>query len=305
MRWASRTRDRSAAPRCSARPTSPPAWSANSPSCKASWAAYYALAQGEKPEIADAIRDHYKPLGPNDSLPASDIGAIVALADKLDSITSLFAAGEKPTGSKDPFALRRAALGVLRILRARHLEARGEIDLALYANAEVIEFFRERLRGMLKDTIRHDAAEAAFHADRKGFDPCEVWARAQALLGMTQSDKATIEAIKRVLNILAAEEKKAKATFTFDAKKMQPLREPAEKELYAALKKAQGDIANAIESPPFALEALNTLTAPINLFFDNVLVNADEPGLREARLSLLAGIREAASQIADFSKIEG
>ncbi len=253
---------------------------------------YYALAQGESPEIADAIRDHYKPMGANDSLPESDLAAIIAIADKLDSITSLFAAGEKPTGSKDPFALRRAALGVLRILWERE----WDLDLAAYVHDKsVIEFFQDRLKNMLREhKVRHDAIEAAGRSMDAGFNPFAHANRAHILADWlhTPTGVHALAAIKRAMNILAAEEKKAKTSYQFAAAKNAAFAKPAEQKLLAAL-----------QQKIVSLEALSQLAVPINQFFDDVLVT--EEGFRESRLALLAGVRETANQIADFSKIEG
>jgi glycyl-tRNA synthetase beta chain len=250
---------------------------------------YYALAQGETAEVADAIRDHYKPQGASDSLPASDLAAIIALADKLDSIISLFAAGEKPTGSKDPLALRRAALGCLRILLAQG----WNLDLASFVSADVTDFFRDRLKTMLRDDgVRHDIIEASFAVSDGSFNPLAIVANARALSDFTAQQQSALAAIKRALSILAAEEKKAKTTYGFAAAKNAAFAKPTEQQLLAALQQ------NVV-----SLDALAGLAAPINQFFDDVLVT--EEGHRDARLSLLAGVRECTQTIADFSKIEG
>ncbi len=245
---------------------------------------YYATAQGASPAIADAIRDHYKPLGAGDSVPEAPLAAIVGTADKLDSILSLFAAGEKPTGSKDPLALRRAALGILRTV----LHHGWKLDFAaLGVTGEVAEFFSDRLKNVLKDEgLRHDLIEASFI---DGFDPLAIATRARTLTAWiaTQGGKDALAAIKRASNILAAEEKKAKTTFQSGT----AAHLEAEKKLVAALGK------------PTAPADLETLTAPINQFFTDVLVT--EPEFRDARLGLLASVRATASSIADFSKIEG
>ena len=273
---------------------------------------YYALAQGESPAIADAIRDHYKPVGANDSLPESDLAAIVAIADKLDSILSLFAAGEKPTGSKDPLALRRAALGVLRIMLAKEwyldlgtfvIPTKAGIPLkeipasaGMTTNTEVTEFFRDRLKVILRDEgIRHDMIDASLSLADQGFSPLAIARRARTLTAWLASPggKEAFAAIKRALNILAAEEKKAKTTITVDSNRINSLTMPVEQDLWQLVQKTT-------HSTPAALE---TLTAPINQFFNDVLVT--EPEFREARLGLLAAVRASASSIADFTKLEG
>ena len=250
---------------------------------------YYALAQGEKPEVADAIRDHYKPLGANDFAPDSALASIVALADKLDSIVSLFAAGEKPTGSKDPLALRRAALGILTIMHKQG----WNLDLAKFAPTDVLDFFRDRLKQVLRDEgIRHDVIDATLISGSATCIPGALTAQAHALNQWltTPEGSATLAAIKRVLNILAAEEKKAKTQFA--PRLAAQWETPAEQAL------AQ------IAGSKFATIAdLVPLTKPINDFFDAVLVN--EPTHREARLGLLATLRGATTPLVDFSKIEG
>lgn len=248
---------------------------------------YYATAQGESQEIADAIRDHYKPLGASDSVPESPLAAIIAIADKLDSITSLFAAGEKPTGSRDPLALRRAAMGVLYIL----LEHKWDLDITAYCNSEVIDFFYDRWKQAMRDDgVPVSVIEAIGNAD-KGFAPTKRKNKAWVLKNWLTTDAgtATLAAIKRAMNILAAEEKKSKTTF---APTVSGAVEPSEKALVAAL------------SLPMQKPAdLERLAAPIQQFFTDLMVT--EEGKRDARLGLLASVREATLHIADFSKIEG
>ena len=309
---------------------------------------YYAMAQGESAAIADAIRDHYKPLGAGDSLPESELAAIIAIADKLDSIVSLFAAGEKPTGSKDPLALRRAALGILRIIldsgysveldsliAFHYLEVKRDLlkvegnnlqnkslnllkkeapeiaelhteilrvttlltdggdfapnDIAIIY--DIIEFFKERIKQLMRDgDLPAMLIEARI--SKKRLIPKFILDETKALAAWlpTASGAETTTAIKRTLNLLAAEEKKAKTTFA--ATGFASLALPAEKAIITAL------------TSPFKTPAdLEALTAPINAFFDAVLVT--EPEFRDARLSLLAAVRDAANTIADFSKIEG
>lgn len=254
---------------------------------------YYATAQGESAEVADAIRDHYKPLGASDTPPDSELAAIIGIADRLDSISSLFAANEKPTGSKDPLALRRAALSVLRILnhQKRNLDIAPMIPAAI--RKDVIEFFKERLRQLLKEQgYRHDIIEAVMPTTNEEFTSELIFAKARELNDFTTKQQVTLAAIKRALNILAAEEKKAKTNYSFAAAKAAAFAKPAEQELH-----------NALQQNVVSLDALAGLAAPINKFFDDVLVT--EEGFKDARLSLLAGVRETTSRIADFSKIEG
>lgn len=319
---------------------------------------YYATAQGESQEVADAIRDHYKPLGANDSVPESKLAAIIAVADKLDSVISLFANGEKPTGSKDPLALRRSALGTLKTIlqhkfdfafdtlikahindlvfaayKADELGNEQKLksifsepkDMALLQTLleesdkehkeliglvtsdkhgvversvnkmtlDVVEFFRDRLKTMLKDEgVRHDIIEASFSVSDGSFNPLAIVANAKALNEFTTKQQVTLAAIKRALNILAAEEKKGKTSYTYAAAKAAAFAKPAEQDLHKALQQ------NVV-----SLDALASLAAPINKFFDDVMVT--EEGFKDSRLSLLAGVRETTSRIADFSKIEG
>jgi glycyl-tRNA synthetase beta chain len=256
---------------------------------------YYANAQGEAKAVVEAIYEHYKPAGAGDSLPATELGAILSVADKLRMMQSLFAAGEKPTGSKDPFALRRAALGALRIVRERQ----WGINFASFTpSAELLEFLRERLKNLLRDDgVRHDVIEAGFASAGGGFTPHHLSLETHQLMQWLVSDAgvSALAAIKRALNILAAEEKKSPAPFTFSVEKSGILNDKTETELLAVLKTI------SVEKP----QDLEALTAPINAFFDTILVNSEDPELRAARLSLLAGVREVSRKIADFSKIEG
>lgn len=264
---------------------------------------YYAKAQGEPDAIAEAIYEHYKPQGAGDDLPKTELGAIIAIADKLDSITSLFAAGEKPTGSKDPLALRRAALGVLRIV----LWNKWELDIAALIGdkkiaSEIVEFFTDRLKNILRESsLRHDAIEAVFAAKMSTttLKPMllSVPVHDLVLWLETPAGKDTLTAIKRSMNILAAEEKKSKTTFAPAI--AATLAAPAEKALAESLKNVDSRLRGNDAVP----EALESLTAPINQFFTDLLVT--EEGHREARLGLLAAVRDAANRIADFSKLEG
>lgn len=250
---------------------------------------YYAKAQNETDAVCEAIYEHYKPQGSADSLPTTDLGAIISVADKLRMIQSLFAAGEKPTGSKDPFALRRAALGILRIV----LDKGWNLDFSSFTpSQEILDFFHERLKNILKDEgVRHDIIEASF-ASVGSFNPLTIAHNAKALLEFTAKQQVTLAAIKRVINILTAEEKKAKTQYQFVAAKTAAFSKPAEQELLTALHQ---NVAS--------LDALATLAAPINTFFNDVMVT--EEGHKDARLSLLAGVRDTVMKIADFSKIEG
>ena len=251
---------------------------------------YYATQQGESQPVADAIRDHYKPVGASDDVPTDPITICVALADKLDSIISLFAAGEKPTGSKDPLALRRAALGVIRII----WKDGYNIDLHdLGATDEVIAFFRERLVSLLRDDgISHDIISACLAVSGKGLNISVLTQNCHRLQKWLATDegKVFLGSIKRALNILASEERKTKT-------ELSPLRlklsEPAERAL-----------ADAVYgwSEYSRLNALEMLSKPINVFFDDLHIN--EEGKKEARLGLLAELRDITRKYADFSLVE-
>ncbi len=262
---------------------------------------YYAKAQGKNDAVADAIRDHYVPRGASaadakELTAQSELSGIIAIADKLDSIGELFKAGEKPTGSKDPLALRRAALGVLRILNRhkRNLDIAPLIDTKV--RKEVIEFFKDRLKQLLKEqSYRHDVIEAVMPETNETFVSELIFAKARLLDEWLSAPAGTetLAAIKRAMNILAAEEKKSKTTF---APSTSGAVEPSEKALVAALAEAQKNTA----AGPACLERL---AAPIQQFFTDLMVT--EEGKRDARLGLLAAVREATLHIADFSKIEG
>ena len=263
---------------------------------------YYALHDGEDPEIAGAVRDHYKPLGPSDAVPADPISSCVALADKLDSLTGFFAVGEKPTGSGDPFALRRAALGVIRIILEKRLR------LPLDVSGELLSFFADRLKVALREKgIRHDLIDAVFALSQED-DLVRLVARVEALQDFLKTDDGAnlLAGYKRAANILKVEEKKDKKTFIGEVDERK-LSEPAEKALHAALTKSLAEIAPALAREDFAgaMHHMAALRVPVDAFFDCVKVNAEEPKIRENRLHLLAALRAAIHRIGDFSKIEG
>ena len=262
---------------------------------------YYALHDGENTEIADAARDHYRPVGPSDAVPTAKIAIAVALADKLDALTGFFAAGEKPTGSGDPFALRRAALGVIRIL----LENKLRFPLAL--SDDLLSFFADRLKVALKENgIRHDLIDAVFSLGGED-DLVRLVARVEALQAFLKTDDGAnlLAGYKRAVNILKIEEKKDGKPFAGTVSE-KLLSDPAEKSLFAALQKAKVSIGPALAAEDFAaaMQQMAGLRGPVDLYFENVKVNADEAGLRQNRLDLLAGLRAVLHQVADFSRIE-
>jgi glycyl-tRNA synthetase beta chain len=263
---------------------------------------YYALHDKEDVAVADAARDHYKPVGPSDAVPSDKVAIAVALADKLDALTGFFAAGEKPTGSGDPFALRRAALGVIRIL----LE--NKLRFSLTGSNDLLSFFADRLKVALKEKgIRHDLIDAVFSLGNED-DLVRLVARVEALQAFLKTDdgKTLLAGYKRAANILKAEEKKDGITYISEVDETL-LPEPADKALHAALAKAIGAIGPALDKEDFAaaMQQMAALRVPVDAFFEAVKVNADDPKIRANRLHLLAGLRAALHRVADFSKIEG
>lgn len=303
---------------------------------------YYALEAGEPEAVADAARDHYKPLGPSDEVPTAPVSLAVALADKIDTLTGFWAIDEKPTGSKDPFALRRAALGVIRLilttgkpikLRAGLEEAFAALRLQgnndeLDASAammtakvnkvvksedkaladDLLSFLHDRLKVHLREQgIRHDIIDAVL-AQEGNDDLVRVVARATALNAMLATDdgKNLTQGLKRAGNILAQAEEKDGVEYSFGADpKFAETDE--ERALFAALDHADPAIRAAMkaEDYPAAMTAIAALRAPIDAFFEAVQVNSDNQILRRNRLNLLSRIRDAGRQIADFTRIEG
>jgi glycyl-tRNA synthetase beta chain len=289
----------------------------------------YAALQGEDAAVAEAIEDHWKPNGPSDRVPAGKVGLTVALADKLDTLVGFWAIDEKPTGSKDPYALRRAALGVIRMLlekeidldvisvcygHARSCGYEAPIDLAF----DLATFFSDRLKVQLReDGIRSDYVDAVFdmgmrrEAQIPGMENVKnilsISRRAKALRHFLDSEDGQnlLAGTKRATQLLAAEEKKG--TVVEGAVAADLLLLDAEKALHAAVENAAKDAAAAVAKEDFrsAMEALSTLRAPVDQFFNDVLVNDEDPAIRANRLALLAAIRAATGTVADFSKITG
>ncbi|MDN5928677.1 MAG: glycine--tRNA ligase subunit beta [Hyphomicrobiales bacterium] len=289
----------------------------------------YALLQGEHASVAAAVEEHYKPQGPSDSVPADPVSIAVALADKLDTLVGFWAIDEKPTGSKDPYALRRAALGVIRIL----VENGVTLRLTRWAKNDLLSFFHDRLKVYLRDQgARHDLidavlasgapdwtaagqaahAEASERSERSAVsadndDLLLIVRRVEALSTFldTEDGKNLLAGTKRAAKILAAEEKKG--TRVADAVDPTLFAEPSEKALFAAVNQAEREAGEAIGKQDFsaAMRALSVLRGPVDAFFEHVLVNADDEAVRANRLALLARIREATGQVADFSRISG
>jgi glycyl-tRNA synthetase beta chain len=301
----------------------------------------YAVLQGEEAAVSAAIEDHWKPMGPTEQVPEDKIAITVALADKLDTLIGFWAVDEKPTGSKDPFALRRAALGVIRILLERRVRlmllprieshmGRIDADIAVKQTGEkakqggdyltshgiagdglsrqldLLSFFHDRLKVYLRDQgARYDLIDAVLTPETD--DLLMVARRVEALTAFITSDdgKNLLAGTKRATQLLAAEEKKG--TVVADGVSEPLLKLDAEKELCAAITKASAEASEAIAKEDFrsAMEALSKLRAPVDRFFTDVLVNDEDAAIRANRLALLRLIREATGTVADFSKISG
>jgi glycyl-tRNA synthetase beta chain len=331
---------------------------------------YYARAHGEPADVAAAIGEHYRPQGPSDSIPTAPVSIAVALADKLDTLVGFFAIDEKPTGSKDPYALRRAALGVIRLIRENRLtipltdafwhhlpsitrdsfgqvmppeignfyyhdaktfedeamrvldEVKGplreefEMVLPSYRNvfgarSNLMSFFAERLKVQLREQgARFDLVDAVFSLEGQD-DLLLIVRRVEALGAFLDSNdgKNLLAGYRRAANILKAEEKKAPAEAESYAAPFltRKLVLPEEEVLADSLNHAVADAELAISSRDFAaaMRVLSRLRAPVDVFFDKVTVNADDPALRLNRLRLLSALRDAMHEVADFSKIAG
>jgi glycyl-tRNA synthetase beta chain len=260
---------------------------------------YYALHDGEPAAVADAIEAHYHPRFAGDALPEGNIACAVALADKLVSLTDLFGIGEKPTGEKDPFALRRAALGVVRIL--------VEKDLALpidsLAGADVVEFIYERFAGYLKDlgfsTLQVEAVLSQ-QPRQLNLVPRQLEA-VKAFQALPESESLAA-ANKRVANILRQAAAKGES---FGSAERSALKEQQEIALFDALQKATAGANQLFERGDYAgyLKTFAVLKAPVDAFFDKVMVMAEDKALRQNRLALLADLRKAMNRVADISKL--
>jgi glycyl-tRNA synthetase beta chain len=283
---------------------------------------YYALAEGLDSEVADAVRDHYRPQGPSDQVPRSDIAQAVALADKIDTLVGFWLIDEKPTGSKDPFALRRAALGVIRILlehqkqlpllgvfkKAIELHAVKGQDFADSIPDDLLVFFADRLKVYLREQgARHDLIDAVFSVGGED-DLVMIVKRVEALARFldTEDGRNLLAGVKRATNIIRIEEKRDSREFTGQPNS-RLLIQAEEKTLATAIASAEAQARRAVEAEDFeaAMRALAKLRSPVDSFFDRVTVNADDPSLRENRLKLLGRIRNATLAVADFSRIEG
>jgi glycyl-tRNA synthetase beta chain len=275
---------------------------------------HYARAQGEPEPVANAIAEHYSPKGPDDWCPRAPESVALALADRIDTLVGFFARGIRPTGSKDPFALRRAALGLIRLVLDNRLRLplRSVIEAAARGHGvtpptpDLLAFLGDRLKVHLRERgMRHDLVGAVFALGDD--DLVRLLARVDALhrLMGTADGHNLLVGYLRASNIVGIEEKRDGRSY---AASPDPrlLREPAERELYARLQEAVPRIKAAVAREDFdaAMRLLAGLRGPIDAFFEQILVNAMEPELRVNRLALLSGIRTALDQVADFSLIE-
>ena len=304
--------------------------------------------------IALAIEEHYKPQGPSDSVPTDPVAIAVALADKLDTLVGFWAIDEKPTGSKDPYALRRAALGIVRIIlenevrlqaaglgvvlnlynessravshnlkevlgvivekkpkaSAKYIEVPNE-DLQKYRECDfenLLTFILDRLKGYLKDQgLRHDVIDAIL--SQGGDDLLDIANRARALQAFSETDDGAnlMAGYKRAANILRAEDKKGALPDLSVPVDSAILSHKSEQNLIGMLELVRPKISKALETQAYseAMTALSSLRIPIDRFFEDVLVNDNDPKIRENRLRLLSFIRDTACTIADFDKIDG
>ncbi|MGE0285531.1 MAG: glycine--tRNA ligase subunit beta [Bradyrhizobium sp.] len=282
---------------------------------------YYALAQGEDAAVAAACEEHYKPQGPADRVPTDRVSIAVALADKIDTLVGFWAIDEKPTGSKDPFALRRAALGVIRLIAENALRlsilnvaksalsgltAKVATDAAKLP-ADLLAFFADRLKVQLRDQgARHDLVDAVFALEGQD-DLLMVVRRVEALGKFLDTDdgKNLLAGTKRASNILSIEEKKDKRSFD-GAPDAALYKLDEEKALAKAIDQVKSEAAAAVAREDFAaaMSAMAKLRPAVDAFFDKVKVNDDDPKVRENRLKLLNEIRSATRAVADFSKIQ-
>jgi len=288
---------------------------------------YYALAQGEDASVAAACEEHYKPLGPNDRVPTDPVSIAVALADKIDTLVGFWFEEEKPTGSKDPFALRRAALGVIRLVlpndlrlglesliksswhqhaqRATGVKPASKMEVLI---PELLSFFADRLKIQLREQgARHDLVDAVFALERQD-DLLLIVRRVEALGKFldTEDGKNLLAGYKRATNIIRIEEKRDAREYV-GRPDPSLYRQSEERALASAIETAKAEASAAVAREDFeaAMLAMAKLRPHVDTFFDKVTVNVEDKQLRENRLKLLNEIREATRTVADFSRIEG
>lgn len=277
---------------------------------------YYAQAAGLPQEVANACEMHYSPLGPSDDVPSEPVSVAVALADKLDTLTGFWAIDEKPTGSKDPFALRRAALGVIRLVLSNGVTMPLLTSFSLKVDdssefeelsQNLLGFFHDRLKFFLRDQgIRHDVIDACIAMEGND-DLTLLVKRARALEDFLKSEDGTnlLQGFKRANNILTQAEDKDGVEYSYGAD-VKFAEDESEKTLFAALEANEGAISAAIEAEDFAaaMGGMAALRAPLDAFFEAVQVNSDKDVVRRNRLNLLSQIRKICGQVADLSRIE-
>jgi glycyl-tRNA synthetase beta chain len=287
---------------------------------------YYARAAGLPEAVAAAARDHWRPKGEADSVPTDPVSIAVAMADKIDTLTGFWAIDEKPTGSKDPFALRRAALGVIRLILTNGLRITMNSRPGLFSTAseqigiietgkspswadtnDLLSFLHDRLKVFLRDQgIRHDLIDACL-AMPGNDDLTLLVKRAEALAAFlkTEDGPNLLQGFKRANTLLTQAEQKDGVEYSFGADPKFAETEE-ERALFAALDQAEARIAPAMQAEDFAtaMQAMAALRAPIDAFFTAVQVNADNPVTRRNRLNLLHRIRTSCSAVADLTKVE-
>jgi glycyl-tRNA synthetase beta chain len=269
---------------------------------------YYVEASGEDAAVAAAAEEHYAPLGPSDDVPTAPVSVAVSLAEKLEKLNGFWSIDEKPTGSKDPFALRRAALGTIRLILENDVTLPLQSVVADSHSIDLLTFFHDRLKVYLKDQgIRHDIIDACIAME--GDDDINLLVkRAQALSEVLKTDDGEnlIQGFKRANKMLSAEEEKDGVEYSYGAD-VKFAETDEERSLFAALDTAEADIKPAMDAQDFAtaMSAMATLRAPIDAFFEAVQINAENPTVRRNRLNLLSRIRTTCSSVADLTKIEG
>lgn len=304
---------------------------------------YYAKEQGEKAEVAQAIKEHYSPIGPNDAIPTAPVSISVSLADKVDSLAGLFAIDQKPTGSKDPYALRRAALGMIRIILENNLsipltllfqKALANYPKSLFASSvepkegkgnilkkikktkvrpnDVIEdmltFFVDRLKFLLKGSgVRHDLIEAIFTHNKED-DFLRLMQRVQALDNFLKQESGAnlLVAYRRAANIVNIEEKKDNTSYKGRVN-VNIFDQIEEEKLFSAIRSTHDTLKIAMKDNKYTetMDILSTLRRPVDEFFDQVTVNVENSDIRRNRLLLLAYMRKLFDNVANFSVIEG
>ena len=285
---------------------------------------YYALAQGEDASVAAACEEHYKPLGPSDRVPTDPVSVAVALADKIDMLVGFWVIDDKPTGSKDPYALRRAALGAVRIVLTSNLELSPRAMFAMHvrrfrpemsdtelsnAGDDFVDFFNDRLKVQLRDQgARHDLVDAVLNLRGSEASIVSIVRRVEALEKFldTEDGKNLLAGYKRAINIIRIEEKKDRRDYNQWSDRSL-YRQEEERALARAIETAREEGSNAVAQDNYeaAMRAMAKLRPHVDTFFDKVTVNVEDKQLRENRLKLLNEIREATRTVADFSCIEG